>query len=408
MKKPKDKGKKVDAILNEIIEIISNPTIKGSDPFEGGFEGYNSPYNEGQGFSVFGENVTTFNRLLNEIYIKMNVEKKYLCGFKFFKKVVVDSLFKGEISEVLIKQTLDSYTRRESHYLYKIYGLELDDNIVKFGRYKFLKKDYLHEYIESTKTKVNENDFTLFDNEKRTDYIIIDIPYVSIDSNYGNEKTLIVLKDVINLLYYSVGSQLFDSRYFIDTKPSYAYFNDVFIFTDGIGSTSGSKITRKDKTLKITDGTSKSAKRYIDIISKDDLSEISSRVKTAMLWIGISLQEQNKTIAFTEVMFALESLLKYDDDIISKSVTAQLSETVALLIGDTYDERVAIESKIKNHYKNRSKVVHSGALVDLDYEDVLGIVYKCIGCFMNKEPYDKMNSMDDLLQQLKHLKYDCR
>jgi len=408
MNKKNNIKKRVDSLLEDIISTITDSNEKGSQTQNLDFEIHNNPYKAGCGFSVHGEYKKTFNNLITEIYTQMNIESKYLCGLIFFKKIIIDLMFKDEINYELIVEKMSSYNRLESHYLYKIYGLTFDNNVLPFGKYKFIKKDYLRTYVEDTNTKIDERDLNIFEPKTPSEYVLIDIPHLSIDAQYGNAKAKTILKEVMNLLYYSVARQLFGSRFFIDTKPSTTYFDDVFIFSIGKGSTSGSKMEIKDKVITLNDPSETAEIRFLDIITKDDLCELTRRIKNSIMWIGISLQEQNKTIAFTEAMFALESLLKYDDDIISKSTTAQLAETVALLVGDSFDERIKIEQDMKKFYKERSKVVHSGEFSNLDYAQLMRIVYKCIGTLMSKKPYIEMKKMSELQDYLKHLKYDLK
>jgi hypothetical protein len=142
------------------------------------------------------------------------------------------------------------------------------------------------------------------------------------------------------------------------------------------------------------------------MINNNNPDEITKRIRIAVIWTGISLREENETIAFTEAMFALESLYKFDDDIMSKSITAQLSEAVAFTLGKTLEKRIQLEKEIKSFYRDRSKITHSGMMkTSANYTRFLTIVYDAIKLFLDVKPYSEMKSIKELQDEITRMKY---
>lgn len=61
-----------------------------------------------------------------------------------------------------------------------------------------------------------------------------------------------------------------------------------------------------------------------------------------------------------QATFAIECLLQYDSKgiPINKSIVASLSESIAILLGDSFQSRKEYEKKFKSLYSLRSKIAH--------------------------------------------------
>ncbi len=403
---------KIDEICRLIEENIYESSQTGLDDLDEGFEIHNNPYKEGYGFKISGKYIKEVETKINELYETLKVEDTYRCSAKYFKKILIDLMFLDKFDYQGIIEKMRSIKLIESHYIYRIYGITFSKNTIAFGKYTFINQAFLRTYIEKSNAIVQKWDeyYLSFNSKDKEDFAYVDIKYTSSDTHYGNSQTLIELKDLIYVLHYCSGMRMFNTRFVLDTKPNKAYLNDVLIFTDNLRTTSGSKIEIKDKVFELrgdeVQDSKELEKRFWKMISNSNPDEITKRVRTAIIWTGISLREENETIAFTEAMFALESLYKFDDDIMSKSVTAQLSEAVALTLRKTLEERIQLEKDIKSFYRDRSKITHTGMMkTSANYSSFVKIVYDAIKLFLDVKPYSEMKSIKELQDLIIRMKY---
>lgn len=91
-------------------------------------------------------------------------------------------------------------------------------------------------------------------------------------------------------------------------------------------------------------------------------TEISKVVKECLYWYGLGLDETYPAAALIDFVTVLESTLK------KKSETTELRRTVsergAVLLNDTFTDRKKAFRQLRDIYDLRSKVVHTGALID--------------------------------------------
>ena len=74
----------------------------------------------------------------------------------------------------------------------------------------------------------------------------------------------------------------------------------------------------------------------------------------------MAVAEKENSVAFTQAMYGIESLLQYEQkgEMISKSIVASIAENVAFLLGCNFDERKELEKQFKELYGIRSKIAH--------------------------------------------------
>ncbi|WP_157958446.1 HEPN domain-containing protein [Salinicola lusitanus] len=85
------------------------------------------------------------------------------------------------------------------------------------------------------------------------------------------------------------------------------------------------------------------------------------KMASAIEWLGESYMDTNKASAYLKAVIALEALLKLDEKgVITASVMSSIAEQCAFLHGNTVDERINVEKKVKELYSERSKIAHTG------------------------------------------------
>lgn len=138
------------------------------------------------------------------------------------------------------------------------------------------------------------------------------------------------------------------------------------------------------------------------------LNPLEERVLRAVEWIGEASQEASIQSGFLKAAIALELLLvNKDSSHISPSITARLSETVALLLGSTPEKRAELERLTKKLYGIRSAVAHSGAS-SVGWEDLshlLNIGRAAVHTLLGDEDLSTLQSIDEVLALLTRRKY---
>jgi hypothetical protein len=88
-------------------------------------------------------------------------------------------------------------------------------------------------------------------------------------------------------------------------------------------------------------------------------------------------------------------------------VYSQISESIALILGNNVDECMQIESEVKSLYSKRSAIVHSGN--DIINTNILNTIVNysrhIILELLNNEEYKNINSVKDLYDLLRKKKY---
>ena len=145
------------------------------------------------------------------------------------------------------------------------------------------------------------------------------------------------------------------------------------------------------------------------LISKDKPTNYEEKIISSIIWAGKSIIEKDIVDSFIQIAISLEVLLTYSqkDQIITPSITYQISESAALIIGDSYEARMKIENEIKKLYRIRSNIVHSGKknIRKQDYYSFFFYVKEIIIKLLTLDKYKDINSGSDLNTLLKKTKY---
>jgi len=145
------------------------------------------------------------------------------------------------------------------------------------------------------------------------------------------------------------------------------------------------------------------------LISKKHVTELEDRIIRAIMWGGKSIIENDIADSFVQIAIALEILLTYKqkDQLISPSIVNQLSETAAIIIADSCDDRIKVERDIKELYTIRSNVVHLGARnIEMhDYYKFFFYVKDIIVKLLLIDKYKGIKSSSELHSLIKRIKY---
>ncbi|WP_158301328.1 HEPN domain-containing protein [Janthinobacterium sp. BJB426] len=101
-------------------------------------------------------------------------------------------------------------------------------------------------------------------------------------------------------------------------------------------------------------------------------SELAKKLLLAVDWVGQSIAEKVPSSAFIKAAIALEVLLSPPKEFISASITFQISESVAMLLGTDSASRIRLETEAKRLYSIRSDVAHKG-IAEVDSFDLVAM-----------------------------------
>lgn len=142
--------------------------------------------------------------------------------------------------------------------------------------------------------------------------------------------------------------------------------------------------------------------------TKKNLNKFQERIMLAVEWIGQSIADPSPQSAFIKAAIALEIIFTYTErDIITPSIMNQISESIALILGSSVDERLKLEKRVKELYGLRSKIVHSGKkdINQADYKDLLGIARSVIIKILTSDKLNSVDRVEKLYNILKKFKY---
>lgn len=142
--------------------------------------------------------------------------------------------------------------------------------------------------------------------------------------------------------------------------------------------------------------------------TKKNLNKFQKRIMLAVEWIGQSIADPSPQSAFIKAAIALEIIFTYNErDIITPSIMNQISESIALILGSSVDERLKLESSVKKLYGLRSKIVHSGNkdISQADYQTLVEIARSVIIKIITSDKLNSVDTVEELYTILKKIKY---
>ena len=142
--------------------------------------------------------------------------------------------------------------------------------------------------------------------------------------------------------------------------------------------------------------------------TKTNLNKFQKRIMLAVEWIGQSMAEPSPPSAFIKAAIALEIIFTHSEEaIITPSILNQISESIALILGSSVDERLKLEKRVKDLYELRSTIVHSGNkdINQADYKTLLEIARSVIIKILTSDKLNSVDTVEELYSILKKIKY---
>ena len=176
-----------------------------------------------------------------------------------------------------------------------------------------------------------------------------------------------------------------------------------------IKTNSGSKLDISLYEDTLTSDTEGNQKLISIIQNEKGNNEIDQRLLNALNWIGLSIAEKNNAIALVQATFAIECLLQYDSKgiPINKSIVASLSESIAILLGDSFQSRKEYEKKFKSLYSLRSKIAHGKGndVTVLQVLDAIDIAKKTVVAILTNPEIKEAKTIQMINNYVERVRY---
>ena len=358
---------------------------------------------------VLKEDVQVWNNCINGLYKSLcKVEKDV--SLEEFRDYIRNSLRKNEFNDFeSIKKHYEKRPLEEYAFIKVAYGMTINDADIK--EYKgiiLIKKDFIEEYIK--KNVLNSEMASHFYNELKTDddVVYMNIKCVAKDSykaqEYAVDKFKLIDTCFRFLLKYSNSDKLRFGFYNLNYESSsgmYGYNDHLFI------SMSEYKESLCLDTFFDFLFESDLSNKVWELMENKNLNDMEMRIKEAIIWLSEAAHQNDDGIAYMQCFLALEAILMEQDGFINKSITAQISEYVAFLLGIEREERIRIEKEMKELYSIRSSIAHGKNKKGIEQElkRIFMIVKLIVLRFLNDERLIKIRNIKELRELITNLKF---
>mgnify|MGYP003298792736 CR=1 FL=1 len=319
---------------------------------------------------IYGQqNVKRYEENYKVIYEE--ICKSYKLSFKTFKDLTQNLIFENKFDIENILLLVKDKEESKFFSFRKIYGLSCACEETTLGKYTFVPSSKIEEFINKNFNQPAETKYPSIikrmKNEKQPEngFVYFICPVSAIDANFAQLQIDIEISQIIKLISF-ICSKLPDRYYVGDIPPKTYIENSIVLDKDGYGSMNSS-FKRKDLYIDISDEYFKNSENGFDklwnIFSKENTSSFENRIIESIIWFGNALLESDWKKSLVQISFAFETLLLINqNEFISKSITASMAESFALIVGSSCEERIQLEKEFKDFYKNRSGIVHGGKI----------------------------------------------
>lgn len=282
----------------------------------------------------------------------------------------------------------------------QILGLKFEDEIVKLGSFTLYKSgsklllDIMNPINDKVRNQLGKFDGFL----SNTDVVHVDVK--AKDFEKAKEIAQTYLKSFDYVLSFILNISDNSYSFGVYTSKSRSVNNTVII--SGKAFHSNSEVTSMARDVVLSSSKCKelsSLTRVWGLITKENKTEIEKRLLMAIEWIGKAIFESDPLKSFVMYMFSIESLLQYNEknQMINPSISYQLSESLAFILSDDYQERITIMKDVKDLYGKRSAIAHGGhsSVDENDIFKINAIAVSAVWAFLNNQEMTGFKSMKE-------------
>lgn len=348
------------------------------------------------GITLYINNERKLKHYIDELYWEMELSKEAV-SVKKFRDIMIDNFIKFRTVPMFncnIIGEIEKIKLEKKHVLLPVFFVHLIDDEIRFGKNRFVRFQKIPTLFQSDKRLNGAGYEMLFQDEYFYNVPFADIEIVARDDDYAYEQAQIQLDEIVHICNYMLYSNVRGNEV-ISTTTNSGTQERRFIFGESHSSTyiggHPPMIKRlelnevRDFMMNVNNGNA----QIWGIYDKTDKNEVEKRIINAVNWIGMAISEKNNSIAFTQAIFAIESLLQRQikGELFNKSIVASIAEDIALLLGKSLDERKTLEGKFKKLYAIRSQIAH-GKSSEITVYQVLEVINlaKLLVCEIIRNP----------------------
>ncbi|WP_139179302.1 HEPN domain-containing protein [Janthinobacterium sp. YR213] len=145
------------------------------------------------------------------------------------------------------------------------------------------------------------------------------------------------------------------------------------------------------------------------ILSSVSPTKMQRRILLAIEWIGQARLEMSRANAMLKAAIATEILFNLRREPIGPSISSQIAETMAHVVGGHIQVKLMIEKEMKRLYGLRSDVTHRGAVnfEDGDIRLLMALASDAIMILLTQAPYKDFANEDQFVEHLSVVKYSA-
>jgi len=292
---------------------------------------------------------------------------------------------------------------KEFNIISHLYGISVDKtSFIELGNFILCDFNYLSLNYPNSKDTfsrkfnqgIEENKIALIDN-----YFIIMKNIVANDEKEARQKFYNYVEDFINVVLYCIPFLNYENQQISITQTNAS--DEIYIIKEKGSSEFFATKDLLSPLYKVNENLFRyegNNKKLFEFIDRNNLSEIETKVKRAVSWVGQSLRKTDIVESFLNLCVAFETLFTYQDEFIKDSLISQMTDQSAFLCENNLDSRKKLVKEIKDLYRLRSKIVHHGNadISEQNYYDFLKIIKKIIHGILNLIDSEKITTAQQL------------
>ena len=369
-----------------------------------------------QGKTVYVKNGSAFKRYIDEIYHEKHIER-YAYSAKEFREFLINTYIRfngADKIEVNLEQEIERIEIKQCHVLLPIFNVHAHKAKLLIGKTAFIRFQALGGYLKENNYCSPKEMHLITQDSYFADIPFADIVVNARDLHYAFEQAQLRLDEIIHLLNFILyssyrGLEVISSTTNSGTRERHFIVGEGWGHISVSGHPSAIKRLVLDEALDFILDKEIGNQQLIEIFDKSNKNEIEKRITNAVNWLGMAIAEKNNSIAFTQSIYAIESLLQYETkgEVINKSIVATISEAIAFLLGKNYEDRKNIEKNFKELYGIRSKIAHGKSSEITAYQvlEAINLAKRLVQGILTNSALKDASTMQKITNYITKLKY---
>lgn len=368
-------------------------------------------YGDNQIAIITQESNTRYQANMDVLYKHIH-SKEPLISFEFFEQTIHCLIL--EKSDSIIDSALAIFSEvpaREFVFIKPLYGGYLkNSNYIEHGKFTFISQKYIKNYLLKYSKKENFDYF--LGHSGRIHFICyVETKITAKDISYAKAEANRRLLQLDNILRFMSGNTDKNSglgMFNFNTRLNSGY---ICVDLEHEIETSTEFFSNPVRGIQLDvpwyfPGESGNDKLWA-ILNLSEHNEIQQRILKAVEWIGRAINESDKALSFLQYLFAIECLLQDQNDFITKSITAQICEYAAFIVGHDLESRKKIEQLFRKLYGLRSKLAHGSPINDIADEpyEAFWLAKQIVINMLIRPEFAGINSKDELRNIITTLRY---